>query len=1061
MSAVAGPGPSTMASSTSSMVPTSARMKVKKRVVNLVNPADPQDFSAQSISPSTSPNTSAQMEEETPQEEKITPPIMRYSETTQTFNFTPGVKGILRSTGTPGSGNGVRFFPKNKFRIITPNASTHQQTPKPPASPTNSFFSQLLAVTIPSMSPRRGSTPQQEEVKAAGDESWEIPGQEGEISLIASSVASGDRSIENHNWDEQVDEREIEESIDIDDREDSWNGQPEIHCSPLALPLNNEGNTSRDPETSLIGFELPSTELQYPDDMSNLLSTKFQPGEYPSFSINDPPSTSLPPSRELQTLSPIREDMTMRTEDEFWNNPAPTPIHSTNGQSNVSMTSEKSLSELELSNPTIRRPVAAASTAPQDQNISPIPIGRPYNTSSIFADMSAEQAELTWPLTRRTEDDDLDSGFPSPIRSSSPHTSRDIQTPKAGGAGDMTQFFDTTMTMSLSSPTTSTSAIILRSSLSPGGGDLMIPTKKLFEAQVSHTSALAAELELYKTLARKLQDEVVERDECLAKLNLRALDAELLHDQVQDLQREITSLNSRKSLSPSPTPALRGGMRSDGMSDRTMAAQSEAKELEIRLAKTLADSDDMVRKLHEVQVEKERLEDNLKVVEEEKRAVEDQERDRLVKDQANIDEIELLRKELEDANSRIEEMTNQGNNDEDVQTLQEELKEAHQHIADLQSYEDEVHALKAELDSAHRQLDDYESKENNNDNDELRTELEETQRQLEKVEQELEVSQHQLQERANEVESLQNEIDNAHQQIDQLEQKQSDGSSMQRELTEAQEKIRDLKVLVKELTENKLVDEDEIENLLSQIDKLKGYRKTEEDMKRRLEGIERRLEIELGRREDMERRLKEEEEVVRELEKENDELRQSLEQTKRVDDPSATKLKDEINKLRSESSLKDLEILHLQRRKNELKEDREMLNIALDSKQQELELMKRKFAVKGIAGSTPLGTSQKTNIGIGMGTPASTIDTPLVGKGLGVQTRRRSSLTQTPLPSVPKHLPSSLQTPIPGRRTSYGVQLHPSTRITSRVMKRLEEEENQPQIPVHGSVRARRERVLA
>jgi len=48
----------------------------------------------------------------------------------------------------------------------------------------------------------------------------------------------------------------------------------------------------------------------------------------------------------------------------------------------------------------------------------------------------------------------------------------------------------------------------------------------------------------------------------------------------------------------------------------------------------------------------------------------------------------------------------------------------------------------------------------------------------------------------------------------------------------------------------------------------------------------------------------------------------------------------EIARLRAESSSKDLEIVTLQRRKNELKEDREMLNIALDSKQQELELVR-------------------------------------------------------------------------------------------------------------------------
>jgi hypothetical protein len=53
-------------------------------------------------------------------------------------------------------------------------------------------------------------------------------------------------------------------------------------------------------------------------------------------------------------------------------------------------------------------------------------------------------------------------------------------------------------------------------------------------------------------------------------------------------------------------------------------------------------------------------------------------------------------------------------------------------------------------------------------------------------------------------------------------------------------------------------------------------------------------------------------------------------------------LQAEIARLRSESASKDLEISTLQRRKVELKRDREMLNIALDSKQQELELVSHK-----------------------------------------------------------------------------------------------------------------------
>jgi hypothetical protein len=51
------------------------------------------------------------------------------------------------------------------------------------------------------------------------------------------------------------------------------------------------------------------------------------------------------------------------------------------------------------------------------------------------------------------------------------------------------------------------------------------------------------------------------------------------------------------------------------------------------------------------------------------------------------------------------------------------------------------------------------------------------------------------------------------------------------------------------------------------------------------------------------------------------------------------KAQGEAQRLRAESASKHLEISTLARRKGELKEDREMLNIALDSKQQEVELV--------------------------------------------------------------------------------------------------------------------------
>jgi hypothetical protein len=71
----------------------------------------------------------------------------------------------------------------------------------------------------------------------------------------------------------------------------------------------------------------------------------------------------------------------------------------------------------------------------------------------------------------------------------------------------------------------------------------------------------------------------------------------------------------------------------------------------------------------------------------------------------------------------------------------------------------------------------------------------------------------------------------------------------------------------------------------------------------------------------------------------------------RLNTPSAAPASD-IAKLRAESASKDLEIVTLQRRKNELKEDVEMLNIALDSKQQELELVSCARHGRGVGGGS-------------------------------------------------------------------------------------------------------------
>ncbi|KAF8583400.1 hypothetical protein K439DRAFT_1412137 [Ramaria rubella] len=68
------------------------------------------------------------------------------------------------------------------------------------------------------------------------------------------------------------------------------------------------------------------------------------------------------------------------------------------------------------------------------------------------------------------------------------------------------------------------------------------------------------------------------------------------------------------------------------------------------------------------------------------------------------------------------------------------------------------------------------------------------------------------------------------------------------------------------------------------------------------------------------------------------------------------RLRRHVHDLQQESADKEVKLLQLTRARAQDKEDKEGLNIALDSKQQELELLKRKLGVKGTGGSTPAPT---------------------------------------------------------------------------------------------------------
>jgi hypothetical protein len=158
-------------------------------------------------------------------------------------------------------------------------------------------------------------------------------------------------------------------------------------------------------------------------------------------------------------------------------------------------------------------------------------------------------------------------------------------------------------------------------------------------------------------------------------------------------------------------------------------------------------------------------------------------------------------------------------------------------------------------------------------------------------------------------------------------------STLEIEVTRACDKAEDLTMQVQDMREVKAADEEEIDRLTGLLDGARDSRRNEEDMRSRLEVVERRLEAEVRRQEELEQYVRDERDARKRIEQENREVSFGL----------ASKVEHNmlmIQLLRSESASKDLEIVNLQRRKNELKEDREMLNIALDSKQQELELVR-------------------------------------------------------------------------------------------------------------------------
>jgi hypothetical protein len=584
----------------------------------------------------------------------------------------------------------VRFFPKNKFRIITPNQSLNPPppsddvpTPQPPASPrSGSFLSQLLAVTIPSMSPRRPPVapvePEVSEEQIEPDESWEVPGQEGEVSLVASSIAS-DRSVA---ISDQAEESE------------PWTGTPEVHSSPLGLPTAMS-DASIDKSQDL---ELPSRDFNLPPDMSDLLTQKLdRPADVDSFSISDfsrthvrPTDRSLGhesgsrleafPSRGDRSLGASRGDMT-------------------------GMSSFASLGDKSDDNPTIRRQLSPlpSRASPPPAPHTPTPPTKAF--TSIFADMSAEQAEMSWPLATqsspiKSDVDAEETAFHSALFADDlsttpmdlPRTLKDQKLPSGGTPGDVTQYFDCTSpspTPVVTNPAPSTRGL-LSIARSPAGIPLVQPARALFDAHSAHTSALSSELKLYRNLSAKLQAEVHERDGLLADLNLRVIEGEVWRVRVDELEEKVKQLKSA-DLSHS-TNMFRGAISSASApqhaGDRTTMDQATTRDAEIRLAKALADQEALTARMTELETAYKRQGEELDSAQAAISKMEERERDHAVQNRRIGEE---LRTQLEAVTRR-------------ERSLHAQLDEAHREMTTLRDHADRAEKLERRVEAQDREM---------------------------------------------------------------------------------------------------------------------------------------------------------------------------------------------------------------------------------------------------------------------------------------------------------------------------------------------------------------------
>ncbi|KIK95232.1 hypothetical protein PAXRUDRAFT_399553 [Paxillus rubicundulus Ve08.2h10] len=251
-------------------------------------------------------------------------------------------------------------------------------------------------------------------------------------------------------------------------------------------------------------------------------------------------------------------------------------------------------------------------------------------------------------------------------------------------------------------------------------------------------------------------------------------------------------------------------------------------------------------------------------------------------------------------------------------------------------------ALKGDIEALESKISTMEDEWNDSENRkiELETELHDVldaRDALEKERDELEEQLHQEREHADGLTQAMQE------QEDRLSQLDGELRFMKENVSRLEGNIRDRDTEIVSLSGKVTERAAETEELREQLSSLKREQARYGDVQRR--GLEEAIAREREAREQLETALKEKATSDIALGSSKERLHSLSEEMSR--------LRGQVHQLQKESADKEVTIVHLNKQVTQDKEDINGLNIALDSKQQELELVKRRHGVRGTGGSTP------------------------------------------------------------------------------------------------------------